>query len=82
MRLDLYLKVSRLVPSRSLANELCAAGRIFVNDIEAKPSRTIHTQNIVRISRKDRNVVVEILIVPEKKQASKEIARTLYRVIE
>jgi ribosomal 50S subunit-recycling heat shock protein len=43
MRLDKFLKVSRLIKRRSIANEICEAQRVFVNDIPAKPAKQLKT---------------------------------------
>ena len=49
MRLDKFLKVSRLIKRRTVANSACDGGRVFVNDKEAKPSHKLKVGDIVRV---------------------------------
>ena len=49
MRLDKFLKVSRLIKRRTIANSACDGGRVFVNDKEAKPSHKLKVGDIVRV---------------------------------
>lgn len=81
MRLDLFLKVSRLIPRRSLAQEFCDSNRIKVNGMPAKSSKEIKANDEIEIRRKNRVSRVSVLEVPAKKQMSKEGAETLYKLI-
>ena len=65
MRLDKYLKVSRLIKRRTVANEACDAGRVLVNDKPAKASVQVKTGDTVEIQFGSRNVKVEVLEVKE-----------------
>ena len=70
MRLDKYLKVSRLIKRRTVANEACDAGRVLVNDKPAKASVQVKTGDTVEIQFGSRKVKVEVLEVKdtEKKE--------------
>lgn len=79
MRLDKYLKVSRLIKRRTVANEACDAGRILVNDKVAKASAAVKPGDIIEIQFGNRNTRVEVLSVEEtyKKEEAKELYRYL-----
>ena len=61
MRLDKYLKVSRLIKRRTVANEACDAGRVLVNDKPAKASVQVKTGDTIEIQFGSKNVKVEVL---------------------
>ena len=82
MRLDLFLKVSRLVIRRSVAQELCDAGLIFVNGARAKASKEIKAGDKIGIKRRTRFTSVEVVKLPTGKQVSKGAATDLYRILE
>ena len=79
MRLDKFLKVSRLIERRTVANEACDAGRVLVNDKVAKASVNVKTGDIIEIQFGTRTVKVEVLDVQEtvKKDEAKELFRYL-----
>ena len=79
MRLDKFLKVSRLIKRRTVANEACDAGRVLVNDKPAKASVKVKQGDIIEIQFGSRNVKVEVLDVQEtvKKDEAKELYRYL-----
>ena len=79
MRLDKYLKVSRLIKRRTVANEACDAGRVFINDKPAKASANVKVGDILTIQFGNKEVKVEILDVQEtvKKEAAAELFRYL-----
>lgn len=81
MRLDIFLKLSRLIPRRSLAQEFCDAGRIAVNGSDAKSAKEVKAGDLITIKRRDRKTVVRVESVPEKKQLSKAFAAELYALI-
>lgn len=81
MRLDLFLKTSRLVPRRSVAQELCDAGLISVNGAIAKSSKEIKTGDAIEIRRRGRVTNVVVNSVPASKQLSKQSASELYRLV-
>ena len=81
MRLDLFLKTSRLVLRRSLAQELCDAGRISVNGAVAKSSKEIKTGDEIQVRRRERITNVVVNSIPATKQVSKQSAGDLYRLV-
>lgn len=82
MRLDLFLKISRLVPRRSLAQEFCDAGLISVNGSTAKSSKEVKVGDEVEIKRRHRHTRIVVEQIPATKQISKGSAGDLYRLIE
>jgi ribosomal 50S subunit-recycling heat shock protein len=79
MRLDKYLKVSRLIKRRTVANEACDAGRVMVNDKVARASANVKAGDIIEISFGNKNVRVEVLSVQET--YNKEEAKELFRYL-
>ncbi len=79
MRLDKFLKVSRLIKRRTVANEACDAGRVFINEKPAKASANVKVGDILTIQFGNKDVKVEILDVQEtvKKDEAKELFRYL-----
>jgi ribosomal 50S subunit-recycling heat shock protein len=79
MRLDKYLKVSRLIKRRTVANDACNAGRVLVNDKVAKASVNVKPGDIIEIQFGNKNTKVEIVSVEEtyKKDEAKELYRYL-----
>ena len=65
MRLDKYLKVSRLIKRRTVANEACDAGRVLLNDKVARASADVKIGDVIEIQFGTRNVKVEVLDVKE-----------------
>ena len=74
MRLDKYLKISRLIKRRTVANEACDAGRVLVNDKVAKASVNVKTGDVIEIQFGSKSVKVEVLDVQEtvRKDDAKE----------
>ena len=79
MRLDKFLKVSRLIKRRTVANEACDAGRVLVNDKVAKASVNVKAGDIIEIQFGTRSVKAEVLNVQET--VKKDEAQELYRDI-
>lgn len=79
MRLDKFLKVSRLIKRRTVANEACDAGRVLVNDKPAKASAQVKAGDILEIQFGSKSVKVEVLNVQET--VRKEEASELYRYL-
>lgn len=79
MRLDKFLKVSRIIKRRTVANEACDAGRVMVNNKVAKASVNVKEGDIIEIQFGTRIVKVEVLNVQEtvKKDEAKELYRYL-----
>lgn len=80
MRLDKFLKVSRLIKRRTVANEVSDTGRVYVNDNCAKPSKQLKVGDIIRIEYANRSVTVRVLKIPENNVSVQE-AQTLYEQV-
>ena len=79
MRLDKFLKVSRLIKRRTVANEACDAGRVLVNDKPAKASVKVKPGDIIEIKFGTRTVKVEVLDI--KDTTKKEEAGDLFKYL-
>ena len=79
MRIDKFLKVSRIIKRRTVANEACDAGRVLVNDKVAKASVNVKAGDIIEIQFGTRSVKAEVLNVQET--VKKDEAQELYRYI-
>ena len=79
MRLDKFLKVSRLIKRRTVANEACDAGRVLVNDKPAKASVKVKQGDIIEIQFGTRTVKVEVLNI--KDTTKKEEAGDLFKYL-
>ncbi len=79
MRLDKFLKVSRLIKRRTIANEACDAGRVLVNGRVAKASATVKEGDEIEIQFGTKTVKVQVLDVQET--TKKDEAKELYRYI-
>ena len=79
MRLDKFLKVSRLIKRRTVANEVCDAGRVMINGKTAKAGTDVKVGDVIEIGFGTRNVKVEVLDVQEttRKEDAKELFRYL-----
>lgn len=77
MRLDKYLKVSRLIKRRTVANDACDGDRVTVNGREAKASYQVKVGDIIGITFGNRALRVQVLAVPE--HVTKEQASLLYQ---
>ena len=80
MRLDKYLKVTRLIKRRTVANEACDAGKITVNDKVARASYDVKPGDVIQINMGQKPLKVKVLNVSE--YATKETAVDNYVVIE
>lgn len=79
MRLDKYLKVSRLIKRRTVANEACDAGKIFVNGKAARASYDVKVGDEIALSLGVRQLKVQVVAVQET--VGKNDAALLYRVL-
>ncbi len=79
MRLDKYLKASRLIKRRTVANEACDAGRVSINGKVAKASQDVKVGDTIEIGFGTKNVKVEVLSIQDtsKKEEAKELFRYL-----
>ncbi len=81
MRLDLFLKASRLCSRRTIAQKICDAGRVSVNGSSAKSSHAVKTGDEILIRRHDKLTTVRVLSVPTERQTSRKDASSLYEVV-
>ena len=77
MRLDKYLKVSRIIKRRTVANEACDAGRVLVNDKVAKAGLEIKEGDVIEIKFGNKTTKVQVLSV--KESVKKEDAGLMYK---
>jgi len=81
MRLDKYLKVSRLIKRRTVANTVSDMGRVLVNGNPSKPAKQIKVGDIIEIEYANRTEKYEVLVVPEGNVSVQE-AGTLYKPVD
>ena len=81
MRLDLFLKASRLCGRRTLAQKLCDAGRVSINGSPAKSAHTVKAGDEIVIRRHNRTTTVRALSVPTVRQTSRKEAGKLYELV-
>ena len=79
MRIDKFLKVSRLIKRRTVANEACDAGRVLLNDKVARASAEVKAGDVITIQFGNKDVKVEVLTVQEtvRKEEAKEMFQYL-----
>lgn len=80
MRLDKYLKVSRLIKRRTVANEACDAGKVFVNDKPARASCDVKIDDVITITLGVRSLRVQVVSIQET--VGKNDAAMLYRILQ
>ncbi len=80
MRLDKFLKVSRLIKRRTVANKVTEQGRIYVNGIIAKPAKQLKMGDIISIAQADKEYKVKVVKIPNNNVSVQE-ASTLYEEI-
>lgn len=80
MRLDKFLKVSRLIKRRTVANSVCDSARVFVNNNPAKPSKQLKIGDIITIEYKDFSKSYKVLSIPNNNVSINE-AKELYEEI-
>lgn len=79
MRLDKFLKNSRIIKRRTIANEACDSGRVTVNGKTAKASAAVKVGDIIELKLGDRLMKVEVLAL--KEHVTKETALEMYRAL-
>ena len=79
MRIDKFLKISRLIKRRTIANEACDTGRIWVNSKLVKASYDVKVGDIIEIKMGEKIIKVEVLDI--KEHALKNDAATMYKVL-
>src|SRR5262249_7182209 len=80
MRLDLFLKISRLVLRRTVAAEMCKAGAVKVNESTAKPGREIKSDDVLALRRRGEILRVRVVSVPSG-NVPKSLAASLYEIL-
>ncbi len=79
MRIDKYLKVSRLIKRRTVANEACSAGRVSVNGKVIKASYDVKTGDVINISFGNREVKAKVISLAES--TKKDDAKEMYELL-
>lgn len=79
MRIDKFLKVSRVIKRRTVAQEACDGGRIEINGKIAKPSKDVNVGDVVAVTFGNRTMKFEVLSVDEHQ--TKQSAEGMYRLI-
>jgi ribosomal 50S subunit-recycling heat shock protein len=80
MRLDIFLKLSRLILRRTLAQEMCEAGAVKLNDAKAKSAREVRPGDKISVKQRGRITTVRVLEIPLR-PPSKAQAATLYELL-
>jgi ribosomal 50S subunit-recycling heat shock protein len=81
MRLDLFLKASRLALRRTVAQALCDAGAVSVNRVPAKSSRGVQVGDEIALRRRNQLLTVRVLALPATRQTSRSDASSLYEIL-
>jgi ribosomal 50S subunit-recycling heat shock protein len=81
MRLDLFLKWSRVIIRRTLAKDTCDAGRVTVNGTEARAGRELRVGDMIEMDLARRRIKLRVRSIPAH-APDKEGARELYEIIE
>lgn len=80
MRIDKFLKVSRIIKRRTVANEACGSGRVMINNKVAKPGTEVKTSDVISIRFGEHVGLYEILSIAET--VKKDEASSMYRVLQ
>ncbi len=80
MRVDKYLKLSRIIKRRTVANDACDADRVLVNGKPAKPSKEIKVGDIIGVRFGDKEAYFKVLVIPTS-NVGKSDATSLYEVV-
>ena len=81
MRLDLFLKASRLCPRRTVAQKICDAGRVSINGRPAKSAHVVKTGDEISLQTRNKLIVVRVTSVPVDRQTSRGDAKMLYEIL-
>ena len=81
MRLDLFLKASRLCPRRTVAQKICDAGRVSINGKPAKSAHIVKDGDEISLQTRDKLLTVRVTSVPGSRQTSRKDARDLYEIL-
>lgn len=80
MRMDKFLKVSRIIKRRTLAQQACDMGRVFINGKIAKPSTEVKIGDIIEVHFGDKIFKCRVLSIDEK--ATKALANNMYEIVD
>jgi ribosomal 50S subunit-recycling heat shock protein len=80
VRLDSFLKLSRLCPRRTIAQKLCDAGFVLLNDRPAKSAHAVKAGDVITIKRQDRKTVARVMAVPSARNISRRDSSDLIEV--
>ena len=81
MRLDLFLKASRLCPRRTIAQKICDAGRVSINGKPAKSAHIVKDGDEISLQTRDKLLKVRVTSVPGNRQTSRKDAKDLYEIL-
>ncbi len=81
MRLDLFLKVTRLCPRRAVAQQLCDAGLVLLNGRTVKPAHAVKGGDQIVIRRRDQEIAVRVVTVPALRSVSRREASELVEIV-
>ncbi len=81
MRLDKFLKVSRLIKRRTIANSVSDMGRVLVNGNSAKPAKQLKVGDVITIEYANKNISAKVLVIPEG-NVPVQMAQTLYELVQ
>ena len=81
MRLDIFLKTSRLCPRRAVAQQLCDAGFVLLNGRPAKSAHVVKMGDKIILRRRDRETVARVVSIPTSANVSRRDGRQLIEII-
>ncbi len=81
MRLDKFLKVSRLIKRRTVANSVSDMGRVLVNGNPAKPAKQLKVGDVITIEYANKNISAKVLVIPEG-NVPVQMAQSLYELVQ
>jgi len=81
VRLDLFLKISRLCPRRTVAQQLCDAGFVLINGRPAKSAHVVKAGDEISLRWRDRLLTARVLAVPPRSQVSRKESATLVEIL-
>jgi ribosomal 50S subunit-recycling heat shock protein len=81
MRLDLFLKLSRLCPRRTIAQQLCDAGFVLLNGRPVKSAHAVNAGDEIKIRRRDREIIARVLKAPTTRNVSRRDAEQLVEIV-
>jgi len=81
MRLDLFLKLSRLCPRRSIAQQLCDAGFVLLNGRVAKSAHAVKANDVITIRHRHRETTARVISVPPVRNVSRREASSIVEVV-